>query len=65
MNGPLTDSTEAVIRLDRFRQKHPGIRIGREFDEWHARLPGGQVHDSDLGQLLDKVEAALGGGPSG
>ena len=67
---PLAGSTEAAMRLARFRRRHPGVVIGREFGEWSATvdLPGddgiGCLHDPDLGHLLDELEGILPG-PSG
>ena len=56
-----------LLRLDRFRRKHPDIDIGREFGEWCATvtLPAsdkydiGHLHTPDLRDLLDELDDLL------
>ena len=54
------------IRLARFRARHPGIVIRREFGEWLADLPDdgqydpGCIHDPDPDTLLDRLKEHLG-----
>ncbi len=56
-----------VMRLERFRKKHPDIDIGKEFGEWCAtlRLPDddvydiGHLHSPDLRDLLDELDELL------
>ena len=56
-----------LLRLDRFRRKHPDVPIGKEFGEWYATvaLPGddkydiGHLHTPELGDLLDELDDLL------
>lgn len=56
-----------LLRLDRFRKKHPDIAIGREFGEWCATVQLkddetydiGHLHSPDLRDLLDELDDLL------
>ena len=56
---------DQVPRLEKFRAAHPGIRVDAPAGTsglWSAHR-GGQVlvAEYDLGRLLDRLEALLGG----
>jgi hypothetical protein len=59
---------EQLVRLDEFREEHPGILIGHdEFGGWEASIPlhgDGErfLARGDLGQLLDDAREVLAGG---
>jgi hypothetical protein len=55
VTGP--QQPEDLIRLDAFRQRHPGIVIGEEFGTWHAGAPAAwSLGRPTLTGLLDALE---------
>jgi hypothetical protein len=68
MEGAGGSYPEQLVRLDEFRDGHPGVRIGHdEFGGWEASIPlqgDGErfLARGDLGQLLDDADDILAGG---
>ena len=66
MNG--THVPEDLIRLDEFRDEHPGVVVTMDGfrDGWNATIPlrDGErfLHRSDLAGLLDDAEIICAGG---
>jgi len=67
-HDPGANQPEELIRLDEFRDEHPGVVVGKSGfrSGWNARFPlrDGErfLHRADLTYLLDDAEIICAGG---